>query len=135
MVAMPGKRRNILREWINTSEQKIKRVHMKTGGQKEQRLARMDLLPPYPLWLVAEHYGKSAEKYPPGNWEKGFDWSLSYAAAMRHLVQFWAGESTDPETGSHHLAATIFHCMALMQYEQTHPELDDRSVIQESDGN
>lgn len=97
-----------------------------TGGQKGQKLARFDLIPVQPLTEVAKLYGAGAQKYADRNWEKGYAWSLSYGALMRHVTQFWDGESMDSETKRHHLASVIFHCLALMQFERTHPELDDR---------
>ncbi len=59
------------------------------------------------------------------NWRKGYDWSNSYAALQRHASRFWAGESMD-EGGFHHLAAVVFHALALLTFEKEHPELDDR---------
>ena len=61
------------------------------------------------------------------NWEKGYEWGKSYASGQRHFNSFWGGESYDPETGRHNLACVIFHAMALMEWEQTHPEFDNRS--------
>lgn len=97
-----------------------------TGGQKGEKLARYDLIPVYPLKMVAELYGAGARKYADNNWRLGYKWHLSYSAAGHHLNQFWSGESYDKETGAHHLASAIFHCMAMMEFEKTHPELDDR---------
>src|SRR5665213_855362 len=97
-----------------------------TGGQKNSKLARYDLIPVIPLHKVAEVYGRGADKYDDRNWELGYAWHLSYAAAQRHLNQFWGGEANDVETGCPHLASVIFHCMALIEYGHTHPELDDR---------
>ncbi len=98
----------------------------KTGGQKGEKLARFDLLPARQLVKIAEHYGRGAEKYAARNWEAGYRWSLSYGALQRHAHAFWAGEDNDPETGSPHLAAVVFHALALMEFTETHPELDDR---------
>lgn len=98
----------------------------KTGGQKEAALERFDLLPPGPLSLVARHFGIGADKYADRNWERGYDWSLSFAAMQRHAWAFWSGEDLDPESGSPHLAAVCFHALALMEWATTHPELDDR---------
>lgn len=97
-----------------------------TGGEKGSKLARYDLLPAEPLRQVAEHYGRGAAKYADRNWERGYDWSLSFAALQRHAWQFWGGEDLDPETRSHHMAAVVFHALALMEFSATHPELDDR---------
>jgi hypothetical protein len=97
-----------------------------TGGQKGMKLARFSLIPARPLWKVAEHYGTGAAKYADRNWERGYPWSWSYDAIGRHLTSFWMGEDIDPETGSPHLAAVVFHAMALMEFNATHPEKDDR---------
>jgi len=98
-----------------------------TPGRKEQKLARYDLIPVKPLWKVAEVYGIGCQKYAERNWEKGYPWSKSYSALQRHLQEFWGGESYDKETKQHHLASVVFHCLALMEYEETNTDLDDRS--------
>ena len=97
-----------------------------TGGQKGVKLARYGLIPPEALALVAEHYGKGAEKYEVHNWRKGFEWSKSYDAMQRHLAAFWSGEDTDEETGSPHLAAVVFHALTLLTFATEHPDYDDR---------
>ena len=101
----------------------------KTGGQKGQKTARFDLIPTGPLWSLAVHYGKGALKYEDRNWEKGYDWSLSYAAAQRHLNLFWSGEEweDDPVTGIvNHLDAAMFHIMALREFSEKYLDGDDR---------
>jgi hypothetical protein len=97
-----------------------------TGGQKCQKLERFDLLPWHQIAKVARHYGVGAKKYEDRNWEKGYKWSLSFGALHRHLAAFWNGEDIDAETGSTHLAAVVFHALALMEFGEMHPELDDR---------
>ena len=108
------------------------RMRSETGGEKGQKLARFDLIPPIPLERLAEQYGRGARKYEERNWERGYNWSLSYAAAMRHLNAFWAGEDYDDDDPlwegdpPHHLDAAMFHLMALREFLITHPEYDDR---------
>jgi len=97
-----------------------------TAGKKGVKLARFDLIPVKMLWLLAEVYGRGALKYADRNWERGYEWSKSYQAAMRHIAQWWGGEQSDPEDGQHHLAAAIWHLTALLEFEETHPELDNR---------
>lgn len=99
----------------------------RTGGEKGSKLARFDLIPADVLLQFAEHYGKGAEKYEDRNWERGYAWGLSFAAMMRHAWAFWNGEDIDPETGSHHMIAVMFHAAALVRFTEAHPELDDRS--------
>ncbi len=107
-------------------------VDPNTGGEKGQKLARFDLIPTDALRQVAEHYGIGASKYADRNWERGYDWGLSYAALCRHLNAFWGGEDIDEETGSPHLAAVVFHALALMTYSSNGLGTDSRSKITES---
>lgn len=67
-----------------------------------------------------------AEKYAEHNWRKGFAWSRPLAAAMRHITAFNDGEDRDPESGLSHLAHAACCIMFLLEFEKTHPELDDR---------
>lgn len=105
------------------------RVTSSTGGEKGSKLARYDLIPALPLKHLAELYGKGAEKYADRNWERGYDWSLSFAALNRHLWQFWSGEDMDEETGKPHLAAVAWHAFALLQFLEDHPEFDNRPKL------
>lgn len=106
----------------------VRIVDPETGGEKGQKLARFDLLPPAALRQVAEHYGTGAAKYEDRNWERGYKWGLSFGAMQRHAWAFWNGESLDPETKTHHLAAVVFHALTLMTYEDKGLGTDDRST-------
>lgn len=108
------------------NEQEVRIVDPETGGAKGSKLARFDLLPWQELWEVAELYGRGAEKYEERNWEKGYAWSLSFAALQRHVAQFWNGEQRDEETGAHHMASVIFHALALMHFDMQRKGTDDR---------
>lgn len=101
-------------------------VDKDTGGTKEVKLERHDLIPTYPLRELARHYGRGAKKYADRNWELGYPWSLSYAAVQRHLTAWWEGEDLDPETGSSHLTAAAWHCFTLLEFMGSHPDKDDR---------
>lgn len=102
------------------------RTTSNTGGEKGVKAARFDLVPVGPLTTVAELYGKGAEKYAPHNWTRGYEWSKSYAALMRHATQFWGGEDNDAETGLPHMASVAFHALALIEFMETHRDYDDR---------
>lgn len=101
-------------------------VNNVTGGEKGTKLARFDLLPVRSLTAAAEQFGRGAFKYEDRNWERGYEWSLSYAALMRHLTAWWGREDNDPEFGTSHLDAVLFHAMAMREFIATHPEMDDR---------
>ncbi len=109
----------------------VRSVNEFTGGEKGVKVARYDLIPVEPLFALAKHYGYGAEKYDDRNWEKGYDWSKSYAALQRHANAFWGGEDIDEESGNHHLVGVVFHAFALMEWAYTHPELDDRPTDDE----
>lgn len=95
---------------------------MKHDGDK----LRFDLIPPTPLEKLAEVYTIGANKYQDRNWEKGLRWGRIFAAMMRHAWAWWRGETHDPVDGQHHLASVAWCAFALMEYEETHPEFDDR---------
>ena len=105
----------------------VRVVDPKTGGEKGSKLARFDLVPADVSYEWAEHYGRGALKYADRNWQKGYAWGLSYAAAQRHLHAFWAGEDIDEETGSSHLIAALWHCAALRWFQLHQEGTDDRA--------
>lgn len=61
------------------------------------------------------------------NWRKGYDWKYSYAAAQRHLNQFWDGEDIDPEMQLPHVISAAWHCFTLAQFMIDHREYDPRA--------
>lgn len=89
---------------------------------------RFDLFPVRPLESVAEVFTIGAKKYEDRNWEKGLKWGRVFAALMRHAWKWWRGEQLDAEDGQHHLASVVWCALVLMEYERTHPELDDRAL-------
>ena len=97
-----------------------------TGGEKGTKPQRYDLLPVLPLDRLAELYANGAAKYAAHNWRRGYAWSNSYAAAMRHMTRFWAGEDNDPEMQVPHVTAAAFHMFALAQFMVDFPQFDDR---------
>lgn len=105
----------------------IRVTNEKTGGEKGRKPEAMSLLPLDVLMRdVAPLYHAGAEKYAPHNWRRGYDWSLSADALLRHFSQFWHGEETDAETGCAHLASVVFHALALLHFSHEHRDLDDR---------
>jgi len=97
-----------------------------TGGEKGVKIERYDLIPEYPLKMLAILYGKGIEKYAPRNWELGFEWSKSFASLQRHSHSFWDGEDTDADMDSPHLTAVAWHAFALLEFSRRHPNFDDR---------
>jgi hypothetical protein len=97
-------------------------------GRKDdsEKLARFDLIPPRPLWMLAELYGLGAKKYSDRNWENGIAYCRIFAAMMRHAWAWFRGEKYATDDGQHHLTSVVWCAMALIEYEETHPEMDDR---------
>ena len=87
---------------------------------------RYDLLPVKPLSELVKVYTIGAAKYSDRNWEQGLEWGRVFAAMMRHGWDWWGGERYDPKDRQHHLASVAWAALTLMEYEETHPELDDR---------
>ena len=106
------------------------RVTSSTGGAKGTKQAAFADMPAAALYEIAEHTGKGVAKYPNldgiPNFRHGYEWSLSYAALMRHMVQFWAGEDMDEESGSKPVIAAAWHAINLATLMDEHRELDDR---------
>ena len=102
-----------------------KAVGVKYDGGKP----RFDLIPAVPLETLAKIYTMGAEKYADRNWEKGIQYSRIYAAVMRHINKYWGGENLDPESGLPHLAHAAWGLLALLEFDATHPELDDRPNV------
>ena len=105
-----------------------------TGGQKGMKPERFDLVPVYPLTVLARLYAFGAEKYAAHNYRKGYEFSKSYAALIRHATQFWNGEDNDQETGLPHMASVVFHAFALIEFVERFPEFDDRFKPEEKTG-
>lgn len=97
-----------------------------TGGVKGAKPEAYHLLPFDSLAAVARVYNMGAEKYEPHNWRRGYPWSLSFSAAMRHMAAFWEGEDLDAESGEPHVAHAVFHMLALLAYMKSQREFDDR---------
>jgi len=107
-----------------------------TGGQKGVKLQRYDLVPFDALDEVATVYGVGAQKYEDHNWLKGYKWSLSLGALLRHVSEFAKGKDYDNGlggTGRHHLACAAWHCLTLMTFQFRKLGTDDRKPVTEVD--
>lgn len=103
------------------------KVSEKAKGLKfDDGKAPLDLLSPKAMTEVAKVMAFGAKKYDKHNWRNGLAWSRLVGAALRHIEAFNDGQDKDPETGLSHIAHASCCLMFLLEYEQTHPELDDR---------
>jgi len=81
---------------------------------------RFDLIPQRMLRRVAASMSEGARKYGEHNWEKGFKWSSLINHLMRHSYLYLIGDKTED-----HLAHMVCNLGFLMEFETTHPELND----------
>lgn len=106
------------------------------GRKDDDKKARLDLIPPEVVMALGEILTFGAKKYDPRNWEKGMRWGRCYAAALRHMVYWWAGKgpttrsflfgSLDEETGRSHLWHALCCIAFLVTYEERGVGEDDR---------
>lgn len=113
---------------IRAANGEVRVVDPETGGEKGSKLARFDLIPHEALEALAEHFGRGAEKYADRNWERGYDWALTFAALNRHLWAWWGGEDVDPETGSNHMTAVAWHAFVAFTFQERGLGTDSRVV-------
>lgn len=98
----------------------------KEGVKFDSGKLRMDLLPPDALEALARILTDGAVKYGEYNWSKGMKWSRPYAALLRHLMAFWSGQDTDPESGHPHLWHVLTNAVFLTSYQIREIGEDDR---------
>lgn len=116
---------------------------------------RYALLPHRPIRDLVEVYTKGAHKYTiyendngdiiygkdipfeesaglrvvddgADNWRRGQPWTKSMESVKRHIAAWDMGEDMDSDLGTHHLANAAWGLLALLEYNYTKKELDDR---------
>ena len=102
------------------------RVTSATGGEKGKKPQRLSTIDPLALLVLGEVSGFGADKYASFNYLKGYDWSLSIDAALRHLLKHQMGEDMDPESGLPHLGHAAWHCLAGVSFLLRGIGTDDR---------
>jgi hypothetical protein len=95
------------------------------------------------LWALSKHYGLGAKKYARGNFIRGYSWSLSADALLRHLFLFASGqdlvppapegEPPDPTAGACHLAPVMWHFITLWCFQTRKLGTDDRLLCAVND--
>lgn len=98
-------------------------------GSTKPNLSR---LPLRPLLETAAGLEEGARKYGPWNWRAGKVRETIYAdAAIRHLMQFIAGEDIDPDSGLPHVVKAIAGLLILRDAQVHGCSVDDRAVNQD----
>lgn len=90
-----------------------------TGAVRDMQegKGRFDLVPPLALMRLARHYEAGAKKYGERNWEKGIPNSSFIDSAIRHMMQYLAGDRSED-----HLAAAAFNVFGIMHFEEADNE-------------
>ena len=89
------------------------------------------LVPVDPIIGAANTLKFGAEKYGEHNWRddmKETSFSRSYSSVQRHLLSFWMGEDTDPESGLPHLDHALTQLMILIMQTKYASNMDDRYI-------
>ena len=93
---------------------------------KKEGKPRTDLIPTESIMALAHALTVGAGKHGPRGWERGYAWSVYYAALLRHLFAWWSGETTDDDTGMSHLWLVMANAAILTTYEARGVGEDDR---------
>lgn len=96
------------------------------GLKQDQDKAPLDLIPYHSVLEIAKVLDFGAKKYGKHNWRKGLAFSRLIAACLRHLTAYNEGEDKDNESGLSHLSHAGACILFLLEYERSHPQLDDR---------
>lgn len=89
----------------------------------------LSVIPTAALIHLGVVMGLGAKKYGAFNFrEKDVSSSVYIDAAMRHLLSWWDGESTDPESGASHLAHAMACCAILLDAASVGKLIDNRPL-------
>lgn len=108
-------------------------VDQSTGGQKGSKESQIGFIDPVAMYELGKVAGMGIRKYEKYNYLKGYDWSLSYNACMRHMQQMWAGEDFDEESGLLHVVHAAWHALALASFTVRDLGTDDRFKASEQE--
>jgi len=108
---------------------KMKKQELTEGTKYDAGKPRFELIPTYPIRMLAAVYTMGAKKYADENWRQGIAWGRIYGALQRHLTAFWEGENLDPESGLPHLAHAMWGCVTLLWYSKYRTSFDNRGDL------
>ncbi len=112
---------------IETGETRI--IDPITGGEKGMKDVQLHALPWEALQELGRIYSFGAQKYADYNFRKGYQWSLSFDAMLRHAFAFWNREDLDEESQLHHMAHATWHALTLTLFALTGKGTDDRPDV------
>jgi len=102
------------------------RIVSSTGGEKGDKPCKLGYVDSVALEELGRVADMGAIKYAPGNYLKGYAWSLAYNALYRHFLAWQRGEDRDPESGLLHTAHIAWQALALCSFQLRGIGTDDR---------
>lgn len=82
----------------------------------------MEGVSPYAMERLGAHLTRGGQKYGDfRNWERGMPITRCIGAVLRHTFQYLRRDDSED-----HMAAVMWNAMAILHFEETRPELDDR---------
>ena len=94
---------------------------------------KMSDTPTISVKLLGQVHTMGADKYGAFNWrEHKVSSTVYYDAAMRHLMAYFDGEDTDPESQLPHLAHIMACCSILLDAEHHQSLNDNRPKLMEN---
>lgn len=110
------------------SEEEEAQMGRGTAARFSEGKIRHDLIPSFPVDLLARVYTYGSQKYDDDNWVKGLKWRKDVIGPLkRHLDKWIRGEVLDDESNCHHLAMVLWNVFALIEYERCGTGIDDRN--------
>ncbi len=92
-----------------------KKAEPLVGEKADAGKIRFSLLPLQPVIEIIKVLEYGAKKYAPDNWQKvPHSRTRYFDACQRHILAWWDGEKTDPESGLPHLAHAACCLLFLM---------------------
>jgi hypothetical protein len=99
---------------------------MSEGKKYDDKKPALAYIPKAALEAEGKAFSYGAQKYNPFNYKNGIAVTRTLSAAMRHIIQFLAGEDFDRESGVHHLGCARANLAMALDTLENRPEFDDR---------
>lgn len=99
---------------------------MAEGLKYDEGKLRYDLIPHYPIEMLAAVLTFGATKYGDWNWSHGIPYLKLIASCSRHFWSFVSCDDVDKESGLPHLAHLMCNVAMLLHFTKYRPDLDNR---------
>ena len=114
---------------LNSAQSFLRTIEDEIAAKRGENKPRVSLVPSSLIYAVARQMEYGAGKHGLHDWKKGLPWTERIDSALRHLLDFkerrWKND-IDPDSRLKVLWGAATQIAMLIEYETTHPELDDR---------